>query len=358
MKISKNILSIAVTLIGLLVLGSVFFSTTQETKMDQKEATNTNISENKQNYFERTNNNIPPLIGDTTFANGGYCWVVPSHGGKIYFRDNKGSWKIFKNPLIGFNSMVTFTDNKNGWLLVRSEHRLLKTQDSGETWKIIETTFGEEFFGGNEILFQDNQNGWISDAYGLWNTKDGGKNWKYIELGESDYPVSMEFFNGGTGWIGSSKGNIYKYNRNISFTKVSDIRTDSICGPMFFIDNKTGWIVCGGDLFKFNYSTQSWSKIGDQPLLSGIYFIDDKIGWAVGKTPYKDKLGAAAKTEDGGLTWNTIFIEKASENGYLMDIYFDKTDTNQGWIVGSHRIYKTTDGGQTWNIDLDINSEN
>lgn len=357
MKRLKNILLISIALIGFLMFGNLFFSTTQRPKILQKEASNAIISENRQNYFERTNNGIPPLIGNTAFVKGGYCWVIPSLGGKIYFRDSERGWKIFNSPLIGFNSKVTFTDKKNGWLLVSSEHRLLRTQDSGETWQVVEANFGDEFVGGTDIFFQDNQNGWISDSFGLWKTKDGGKNWKYIDFGDSDHPVSMHFFNDNTGWVGG-KGNIYKYNEDISFSKVLETKTDLICGSMFFIDNKTGWIVCGLDLLKLDYSKQSWSKVGEISLIRDIYFINDKIGWAIGRVPREEKLGAAAKTEDGGLTWKIIFIEKTSEIGDLMNIYFDSENTNQGWIVGSHRVYNTIDSGKTWSIDLDIDSEN
>ncbi|MBK6965771.1 MAG: hypothetical protein IPH20_18065 [Bacteroidales bacterium] len=58
------------------------------------------------------------------------------------------------------------------------------------------------------------------------------------------------------------------------------------------------------------------------------------------------EAGQFYKTEDGGITWNQIFIFDSSVN--ISSIYFMNKDI--GWIAGTHLgIAKTTDGGKTWN---------
>jgi photosystem II stability/assembly factor-like uncharacterized protein len=357
MKKLETILIVGLTG-GILVLGTLYFAISQKSTTEKKEITNVDNSENRSNYFERTNDAYPPLISDAAFIEGGYGWIVPKKGGKIYFRDSLGGWKEFQNSLISFNSQITFTDSKNGWLLDRY-NGLLRTQDSGQTWHIIKANFRGEFHGGNSIFFLDSQNGWISDGDELWFTKNGGKNWEFIRLKNFDGTASMAFFKGNNGWLGSYQGNIYKYNGNNTISKIQSTKTDSTCDQISFADNKTGWLVCGGDIFKFNYPKNSWLKIGELPILSNqIYFIDDKIGWAVGSQPHEKTLGVALRTDDGGLTWSKAFVEKANDIGYLLFVNFDKSNPNFGWLVGSHRVYRTTDGGKNWEIDLDINSDN
>lgn len=57
-------------------------------------------------------------------------------------------------------------------------------------------------------------------------------------------------------------------------------------------------------------------------------------------------------THNGGATWNSVLLDSNVELA-LTDVYF--TDSLNGWVVGNEqisggrgRVYKTTDGGYTW----------
>ena len=71
--------------------------------------------------------------------------------------------------------------------------------------------------------------------------------------------------------------------------------------------------------------------------LSDVFFIDKDNGTSVGPSGY------ILKTINGGMEWNSQFIENWNFNA----VYF--TDVNNGIIVGDNgRIFKTSDGGINW----------
>ncbi len=135
-------------------------------------------------------------------------------------------------------------------------------------------------------------------------------------------------------------------------------------------------------LFSITASAQ-WEWKNPRPQandLNDSYFIDEMNGWAVGD------YGACIKTTDGGETWehlqmpintwyesiqfvnnNKGFIADWSGNlltttdaGYNWSVqHFDNysrlkvffIDPNYGWLLstnGAEKIYRTTDGGETW----------
>jgi photosystem II stability/assembly factor-like uncharacterized protein len=57
--------------------------------------------------------------------------------------------------------------------------------------------------------------------------------------------------------------------------------------------------------------------------------------------------GLLLKTEDGGITWNSYKLPTASPTQFSSD--------TEGWVVDSlsNTRYKTTDGGQTWQVETE-----
>lgn len=67
-----------------------------------------------------------------------------------------------------------------------------------------------------------------------------------------------------------------------------------------------------------------------------IYFIDEQNGWALGS-------GKIFHTTDGGDTW----LEQKVDTQY--DLYaIDFVDERTGWVAGSFAIFHTSDAGNTW----------
>ena len=80
-----------------------------------------------------------------------------------------------------------------------------------------------------------------------------------------------------------------------------------------------------------------------------VEMLNHNVGWAVG---HASKFTNLFRTGDGGKTWErqTLFD---GEGAGLYDIGF--ADANNGWIVGTNQILRTTDGGELWTpVDLGL----
>ncbi|MEA3312729.1 MAG: YCF48-related protein, partial [candidate division WOR-3 bacterium] len=63
-------------------------------------------------------------------------------------------------------------------------------------------------------------------------------------------------------------------------------------------------------------------------------------GYERGTTWY----GCLYKTTDGGATWDTVLVDTSMS---MNDMTFPETD-QVGYVIGSNKAYKTTDGGNSW----------
>ncbi len=90
--------------------------------------------------------------------------------------------------------------------------------------------------------------------------------------------------------------------------------------------------------------SQDWVELSNSPQgnsrFDDIFFFNENLGWAAdggGSTVYK--------TTDGGITWD----EQFSANVYMRNIEFLNEDVGFLGTLNSE-FYKTTDGGQNWNL--------
>src|SRR5436190_18293639 len=82
--------------------------------------------------------------------------------------------------------------------------------------------------------------------------------------------------------------------------------------------------------------------------LRGVSAVNEKIAWASGSR------GTVLRTIDGGATWQKLTVLD-SEKLDFRDI--EAFDANTAYILSigegeASRIYKTTDGGQHWNLQF------
>lgn len=116
----------------------------------------------------------------------------------------------------------------------------------------------------------------------------------------------------------------------------------------YFIDTLNGWVsvLASGYvpyIFKTNDGGNTWSQIytnSSSANLNQIYFKDQNIGWAL-----NGWVGEVWKTTDGGYTWN-IELTASANGAYPNSIEF--VDANNGFIAGYNCVFKTTNGGATW----------
>lgn len=121
-----------------------------------------------------------------------------------------------------------------------------------------------------------------------------------------------------------------------------------------FLDDQHGWAASNGVIFATTDGGNSWQQqtiVGwNHGFIFGIHMLDAQTGWAAGD------VRGVYQTQNGGASgWQskTMLVSPNPPEPWLTDVYF--TDKNTGWVVGimsnngnTGEIYKTTDGGQTW----------
>ncbi len=207
-----------------------------------------------------------------------------------------------------------------------------------------------------DVFFINADRGWVVGHGVILNTTDGGENWT-LQDSINAYFMSVFFKDENEGWAVGFK--TYGENYGVFYHTTDGgeqwILKDSTrwdLNDICFINADTGFAVGGGrsktTLLRTYDAGTSWEEMdGYGGHLYTVQFVNDTLGWAAGER------GAMLKTEDGGDTWSTTYLNVGQFN--LTSLSFVNPDT--GWVVGSDKIHKTTDGGETWETqDCDVNN--
>ena len=292
------------------------------------------------------------------------------------------------NPgALGYSAIADFLDIKNGWMLVPDATNMLagtlyRTSDGGASWTSYTAPFG-----GGELHFLDTTHGWMMASLGagmgsmgvaIYQSNDGGSTWTQnytndpnqqgagdsLPLGglkDGLTPIDML-----TGWVGGvtyTPGVIYLYQSQdsgkswklipITAPAGYDQAQLETLGPTF--------VVPGTAYLPVTVSSQNGE-------LEAVYVSHDGgTSWVLTPTliPFGGKMDFVSEldgfiwngtdfyvTHDGAKTWTTITPDVAfGDNFSGMDFVSSTTGfvlTNDASDVRG--LYKTTDGGATWNI--------
>ncbi len=118
----------------------------------------------------------------------------------------------------------------------------------------------------------------------------------------------------------------------------------------YFVSATKGWAVGISSSYGMIYVTadggKTWTEQKKTTLfdqLLSVFFVNESTGWAAGVASLSKKE-VLYKTTDGGATWNNVSTNLTKG---LSKIFF--LDEQHGWISGSDGIViATTDGGATW----------
>ncbi len=233
-------------------------------------------------------------------TDGGVTWKLRPQGGSASLRDIR-----FWNPSFG--------------IAVGHEDVILVTTDSGKTWRHATAGNKVDMRG---IHFQDALSGWmVGDEGKVLRTTDGGITWR----------IALQTEYRGESWFG-----------RFDFVRFSSPRQGWIVGHRSYRTTD------GGDTWALmhEYSEveeRSWFFTGQ-----AIDFIDSAHGWVLDARGGDDPR-RLFRTRNAGATWDTLAIP-----GEQRAFFIDFVDSANGWIVRENGIFKTTNGGATWNPQLQL----
>lgn len=291
---------------------------------------------------------------------------------------------FFVNQNVGYstkdsNSLYKTTDAGETWIQISSigqaiydfhfldENNGFATGDHGATYKTTNggITWDQIFFQNGLIFntsmygvyFQDNNIGFATGARGrIIKTINGGTTWSQHSITYDDFN-DIKLFDNGVGFA-RSRNNYYKttdFGENWSY--LSNVNHYSFCNGSYFVNENVGYSIGGGsnsvsgDVFKTIDGGITWSQLNiyvDEGLNS-VFFINENIGFVSGGFNQRKVM----KTTNGGLTWTEVLNERFGQIQFL--------DNNVGYanLIGYSRgrMYKTIDGGNTWNISIEVDRQ-
>lgn len=297
-------------------------------------------------------------IKSLAFINEKQGWAAGNYGVIIHTEDGGKTW-VKQGDIKASLHIVFFINEKDGWA-GGSEGTLLHTKDGGKNWDKQDVKAWTDIAG---IFFKDANTGWVLSGASVFRTSDGGKNWESSELpsialqgGQFVRPVEH-------GWEGS----VFFLNENKGFVTVGlphlfytedggktwqANKVSNTVERISFTDEKSGCIA-GKSIFCTEDEGKTWterlgikSNNSSRISLWGISFADKSTGWAVGKDGYIAGSGKIFKTEDGGKSWQ--IKSRGFNSAYFLD-------SKMGWDLqydksGKASIVKTEDGGKSWKV--------
>jgi len=241
---------------------------------------------------------------------------------------------------------VTYTDfkrikfiNRNIGFALNKTNDLYKTKDGGKNWIFVSNQYGTIDF-----CFLDENTGYLAGSE-IKKTTDGGKTWIIQNLGATASKVL--FTNKRNGFIITT--NNYYFETNDYGRSWQNIKTGNYyIKDMFFRNELSGYAITRSDykILTTNDGGKNWKEqntlLNSNPFT--ICFTDSLHG-------YYGYYGIY-KTDDAGKSWKEV-LKTSSQS--IDHIYF--VNKNRGYgLTSNGEIYKTMDGGETWNLDMNLYS--
>ncbi|MFQ6091227.1 MAG: YCF48-related protein [bacterium] len=258
----------------------------------------------------------------------------------------------WQNPLPQGNHLNDIQAvTSNAGFAAGQQGSFLKTVSAGKDWQLLEF---RRLMSINKIHFVTENAGWVTGAQGelvyLYQTSNGGMTWTGQMESEAQY-ISACFLDENVGWVAIDSTVYQTVDGGTNWDPLSLISPVSY---MYFHDASTGWAVGDSWVYRTTDGGNSWQYTtlevyGDWFSLHKVKFVNANIGWVIGSSSAPNHYsGHLLKTTDGGRTWDQQlevgmdFIDYRS----FTDIEFQ--DDILGWAISPGQVYRTTNGGTHW----------
>ena len=325
---------------------------------------------NSQEIWHQIGLNYP---GNNTVDQSQYCAISPIGANLVYVMLDQGrfyksvdggaSW-IENQTGISENFFdLSFFDENLGFA-VGSNGAILKTTDSGTTWNVISTETTEDLFSMEMISLNDI---WVVGNHGtVLHSTDGGNSWN-LNTSLSTEKLNSVQFNGNLGYIAGNNGTLLQtFDYGETWNSIS-LDTDEDLFSLNITETNTRFLagnVHDGDYYFYEaeniYKTTNNTKWESHYFYSDDYnyvvssmlFLNDNEGFLLSSTAMMCDCGGLIiyKTIDGGQTWDVSYHGISTGSvifGGFSDLAF--VNNSVGYALNGFCAFQTTNGGTGWN---------
>ncbi len=263
-------------------------------------------------------------------------------------------WEVISLPTDAKLFDIAFSDDPKHGFIVGSKATLLETKDGGETWNPIALQLGEENYRFNAIDFAGNE-GWIAaEPSVLLHTKDEGKTWTSLPLSEKlpGNPVNIVALGKDSAEMATDVGAIYKTTDGGKNWKAQVAESVGVVRNIERSEDGKYIAVSGKGNF---YSTwepgqNAWVQHNrnSSRKVENMGFAQDGQMWMLARGG-QVQFSEPNKLEE----WQDAQYPEVSTSWGLLDLAY--RTPSELWVSGgSANLLHSTDGGETWEKDRDV----
>jgi len=223
------------------------------------------------------------------------------------------------------------------WAL--SSRDLIKSNDGGENWELI-YSFD---YGVNDFKFYSDQIGYAVGWPGNFSkTTDGGKTWTTTVISSNVAFQSLAIVSENVFWVVGNNSTVMK-------TIDGGVTWNSISIPFFIntiyyvkaVNEDYVWLGAGNRMVQTKDGGDTWDGFSLSSSVNSVCFTDTTTGFAT--------MGNIYKSTNGGQTWRENYDINYTGNPKLYNL-----NENTIWLIGQMAaywqtpIYRTVDGGDHW----------
>ncbi len=295
------------------------------------------------------------ITKDVTFVTPDVLLWHDSYGLNLYRSDDMGQTAETVLTVVDLPIEVIHRLPDGKMLVIDAAVRMWMSEDGGLTWTQVNEMLGGRGLQYPDVHFSDNLNGWFVTEDGLMlQTTDGGYTWTQRQSGIGASLEDVIMYSNGRGVAIGENGAVLvtddfgeQWRIRPIIHGPGGISIDLVdlapAGPNLFAVSKTGLVYSSDDF------GDTWTMIPPGNTYSQNYimyvldFPTDQTGFMFGRSY---DFGLVFRTQDGGQTWQPRMVANDQED---LQLDAEMFDVNNGVSVGtSNSFYFTEDGWQTW----------
>lgn len=241
-------------------------------------------------------------------------------------------------------SSLCFIDSNYGWAVDSSDknENIIKTTNGGTNWKVVYKTSAKQSLIIQKIFFINQLTGWMIEQ----TTSNSPLDNKHA----NDFEI-LKTVDGGKSFVAQTKKTLKNGSSNLPEFNLT------------FFDNKNGYALIYGALFKTTDGGKRWSKINLNIKVKGFVlehldFVNKDTGWLCGTV----LLGGTHdvlyvfRTVNGGKNFRQQLKKDYGNESASRTVGINFIDKNNGWfLTGNYGtmvgdLFQTIDGGKSFHV--------